>query len=109
MIIEKPGNKLIIKLEDSDVGKTWQDLTEDDVFFYADLEWHVSSVDLWEYIYDANRDLVFRVNGYGWNKIDELFENYEVEMEGLPNTKEDWGPGENGDELVYEWNEGREW
>ena len=100
MKVEKFDNKLKLIVEDADDGKTWYDLVYEDAMEMNDITYYMSSMDLWQYLYDANRGLVFALDGYGWNKLNEFLDGNDIEREGIPNDE-----GYEG----MEWNEGLVW
>lgn len=68
----------------------------EDEFFWNDLSFHHSNQDGWYYYYDANRDLVFPINDYGYDLFQDMLNGNTVEIEGREN-----------DETYadYEWNQ----
>lgn len=67
--------------------------------FMADLYIYSSSVDGWLYIYDTNRNLVYWLNGYHFNEIDELLQGKSVILKSHKNDDTYEG---------YEWNDKEE-
>lgn len=97
MIIEKTENELTLILENEE---TVYDVVSSDDFFMADLQFYHSSVDGWQYIYDANRNKVCYVTDYGFDEFDTLLEHGQVTLTYKENDLELYGE--------YEWNEGVE-
>ena len=100
MLLTKEEDTLTIKLEDEDKGKTAYDIITDDEFFWKDLTFCSSNVDGWEFLFDANRNLVFRMNDYGWDWFTDLIRDREITLYGMPNDENFEG---------YEWTEGVHW
>ena len=98
MDIYRDGRKLTIELTDEDEGKKWEGIINE-LWEEYDIEYINSAIDGWQYLYDQFSDLVFSLTDYNYNKIEELFENNKVVLEGRPNLDEweYWGE--------YEWNE----
>lgn len=65
------------------------------------LEFHASSVDGWEYIYDPIKEVVYWATDYGHSMWRELRQKGSVTLTPHNNTKDDYDG--------YEWNEGRKW
>jgi hypothetical protein len=65
------------------------------------LEFHASSVDGWEYIYDPIKEVVYWATDYGHSMWRELRQKGLVTLTPHENTKDNYDG--------YEWNEGRKW
>ena len=94
MKVRKFKHTLHLKLEkDEDTIKQFLHASE---LFNNDLIVYLSQVDGWIYLYDANRDAVYRMNGYYHSFIHDLLSGKLVIADARPN-----------DETYadYEWNE----
>ena len=95
MKITKQNNKLTLIKEKGEKLNLIDFITGDDLF-NNDLTYYHSYQDEWQYLYDANRNLVFTLDNYGWNAFDDLITNGTVTLDGAENTNELYGD--------YEWN-----
>lgn len=92
--ITKQPDKIIITPEGSytDFGE----LVNDIELSMNDLQIHFSGMDGWTYLYDANTNMVGKLDDYGFNRLDELYNGHAVIVEMVENYKSYEG---------YEWNE----
>ena len=93
MIISKTDKELTLELEDE---KTLVDVVESDAFFMADLQFHHSSRDGWQFIFDANRNQLCYITDYGLDEIEKLLKEGKVTLEYKENDLDLYGD--------YEWN-----
>jgi len=94
MQIEKFNNGTL-KLKVDEPGDITK-LVYDDDFFMSDLGLHIAS-DGWKYIYDTNKGLVYSLDDYGYNHLDEILDGKEVFLTPLDE--------ETVHELIEEFNE----
>jgi len=77
----------------------FDDLIMGDDLFWNDLEYYHSGVDAWQYIYDANRDLLYPMDDYGYDLFCDLMKGDEIKVMGREN---------NSDYEGYEWRDDQE-
>lgn len=93
MKIEKFDNGML-KIE-PEGERTFYDIAMSDDLFWKDLSLYHSCMDGWTYLYDANRNLVYPMNDYGYDLIRDLIKGKSIEVMGKDNDS---------DYSDYEWN-----
>ena len=91
---------MTLELDEDDKDNGALSVIQNEALFWADITFCGSMMDGWNYFYDANQNLVYPLNDYGYDLIDELIDKGTVTMYGRPND---------GDYEGFEWNEGLLW
>ena len=93
MIVTKGKNTVTLKLENE---TDFESIVMSEDLFWADLSFYHSHWDGWQYLYDANRNIVFLLTDYGFDELSTLLKKKQITLEGRPN-----------DDVYdeYEWNE----
>jgi hypothetical protein len=95
-ITKEESGMLIIKPSRSFTEDEFYDFIQGDDLFFKDLYYYHSCVDMWQFIYDANKNLVYIMDDYGYNLLSDLQKGKEIKVMGRENNEDYQG---------YEWNE----